>query len=1257
MRITGILVVAAGLALTCSCGAPAPGTGPRPTGHGSGLTDAAWEGLRATQPRPLAAAARAGTWLRELHDSGAGPIVARFGQHLDGIEVFGAARNVALGRDLQPLFATGALLPALRPRSRAFGADARAAVARAHAEMTGTALPAAAVVRGAQREGDYQDLAVPRGSARARRAWFPRAGALWPAWYLELSVGKPGETGSAIHSFVIAAEDPGAAGAVLFRHDMVVADSFSYRVWADKDGRFTPWDSPQGNDFTPHPTGTRDGSAPDLKAQSVVSLQNVPFSKNDPWLAADATEARGNNVWAYADVAAPDGFGAGDIAVPTTGARAFDRSYDPKDRPNGGPEAIRAVTTNLFYIANYMHDTFYDAGFDEKAGNPQQDNYGRGGIAGDPLHAEAQDFEGLNNANAAAMSDGASPRIQMFLWTTTLGRQLAVDSPMDLAGNYPLATAAFGPDTFDLTLDAVVVDDGVMTPSDGCESPFANAAAVAGKIALIDRGTCSFVTKVGNAQANGASAVVIVNNAPGLPPDPLGGMAPMPIGIPTLGMAKEDGDKVKARLMGGAVRMTLRSNPLDRDGALDATIASHEWGHVLSGRLVGNGNGLTSLQAGGMGEGWSDFVALLTIVRPEDAMVAANAGWKGTYAIGSHVLAQPNAFYDGIRRYPYSTDKSKDPLTFKHIQKGVALPDTPAPAFGADGAYNHEVHATGEVWATMLWECFTALLKDGRYPFDQAVARMRGYLVAGLKLTPHAPTILEARDALLAAAYAGEPKDAALFWQAFARRGAGSGAAGPDRDSPDNTPVTESFVVGNDLGFEEASLDDSVKSCDHDGVLDNGEVGLLTVKIRNTGAGVLAGTTVAVKADSAAVSFPEGAKAKFPKIEPYQSGTATVKVALDGAQPQLKFGFALELTDPELAVPRTLRAAVKVQANYDDVPESSATDTVDARSTPWSVSGDTMLDGTQKWHRVFDGPDGRWRLDGNETISDQYLVSPPLEAAPDGGLTMRFKHRFRFEIGMGQYADGGVVELSTDDGRTWQDIGARATAGGYGGMIYKDNPPLSGRRAFVGTSAGYPAGYQDTVLDLGADYRGRTVRVRFRMGTDEGTASAGWEVDEIAFSGLRNKPFSLRSDNRLMCDRRPPVADAGPDQTVAPGAVVTLQGSGTDPAGERLRFRWTQGGGPTVQLSDPATAQPTFVAPDAMELTEVPFTLVVGDSKLESAPASVKITVDPSLKPRPPEDRGGGCGCRAAGRTPSTVPGLAAAVLLLLGRARRRRPR
>ncbi len=96
---------------------------------------------------------------------------------------------------------------------------------------------------------------------------------------------------------------------------------------------------------------------------------------------------------------------------------------------------------------------------------------------------------------------------------------LHVNSPAYLQGDYATAPGTFGPPfgTAGISGKLVLINDGSGVRTDGCQTPFLNAAEMNGKIALIDRsdeGTCTYSDKVKNAQLNGAIAVIIANDAP-----------------------------------------------------------------------------------------------------------------------------------------------------------------------------------------------------------------------------------------------------------------------------------------------------------------------------------------------------------------------------------------------------------------------------------------------------------------------------------------------------------------------------------------------------------------------------------------------------------------------------------------------------------------------------------------------------------------------------------------------------------------------
>lgn len=94
-----------------------------------------------------------------------------------------------------------------------------------------------------------------------------------------------------------------------------------------------------------------------------------------------------------------------------------------------------------------------------------------------------------------------------------------------------------------------------------------------------------------------------------------------------------------------------------------------------------------------------------------------------------------------------------------------------------------------------------------------------------------------------------------------------------------------------------------------------------------------------------------------------------------------------------------------------------------------------------------------------------------------------------------------------------------------------------------------------------------------------------------------------------------PVANAGPDQVVGKMASVSLTGSGSDPDGSIVAYRWLQTAGPAVNLDASSQASASFIAPTLAAQKKLTFRLTVTDNKGGTASDSVVVTVRANAKP------------------------------------------
>ncbi len=141
-----------------------------------------------------------------------------------------------------------------------------------------------------------------------------------------------------------------------------------------------------------------------------------------------------------------------------------------------------------------------------------------------------------------------------------ISAQLVVNSPASIAGTKRASIANFGPlpagDNGDVALwnDP---SDSTGDPNDACEGGV--DASVAGKFALIHRGSCAFTTKVANAQASGAVGVIISTNNAG--PPPVMGGTDASITIPSVSILRSDGMAIEGALASDTVNTTMLDNP------------------------------------------------------------------------------------------------------------------------------------------------------------------------------------------------------------------------------------------------------------------------------------------------------------------------------------------------------------------------------------------------------------------------------------------------------------------------------------------------------------------------------------------------------------------------------------------------------------------------------------------------------------------------------------------------------------------------
>ncbi|CAG1010098.1 hypothetical protein PHYC_03796 [Phycisphaerales bacterium] len=224
----------------------------------------------------------------------------------------------------------------------------------------------------------------------------------------------------------------------------------------------------------------------------------------------------------------------------------------------------------------------------------------------------------------------------------------------------------------------------------------------------------------------------------------------------------------------------------DRDGGFDSEIVFHELTHGTSTRC--HELTLSGTQARSMGEGWGDFFGIaLNHDTADDLNAVYTTGGHTTYLFFG--AGYTTNYYFGIRRFPYSTDESKNPQTYADIDVAQQSYPVEVPRNTGVGNTANEVHNAGEVWCNALIECRAAIGADEGAAANQTTMQV---VTDGMKLAPANPNFLQERDAIIQSdlvRYGGS--HAARLWEAFADSGMGFSATSPVGGT--TTGIVEAF--------------------------------------------------------------------------------------------------------------------------------------------------------------------------------------------------------------------------------------------------------------------------------------------------------------------------------------------------------------------------------------------------------------------------------------------------------------------------------
>lgn len=536
----------------------------------------------------------------------------------------------------------------------------------------------------------------------------------------------------------------------------------------------------------------------------------------------------------------------------------------------------------------------------------------------------------------------------------------------------------------------------------------------------------------------------------------------------------------------GRMQMYIWNQPTpDRDGDFDAEIIVHELTHGLFGRLH---NGVNGTQAGQMNEGTADFFAHVLLSNFSDPInTVSTTGGYATLLLRSSTFT--SNYYYGIRRFPKAVlaftggpnNRPHNPLTFADIDPAQMNLDNGAfaPAFVGSTT---SVHDGGEIWSSMMWEVRAKIVQ--RLGAEAGNRRVLQLAMDGMKVAPSNPTMIQERNAIIAAAQAnGNSADIADIWAGFALRGMGFSAKNPTGNT-----VIEGYDLPNaalaETGFSVADLS---PGGDNDGFTEPGETVQLTVPITNN-----TGKTVT----NVVGVVTGGGSANYGTLTNGQTVSRQIAYTIPGNAACGSVHSVNITVNSDVGAGNTETRSFRLGApvfggtsqNFDGVTApalpSGWTQNNSGSNTGWVTSA--ALAGSLPNAAYAPSP---------ATPGQAELITSARITSATAQLT--FKNFYNTESTW----DGAVLDIQIGSG-AYQEIvaaGGSFVSGGYNTTMNASSP-FGAQRAWSGNSVAFI----NTVVNLPAAANGQTVNLRWRIVSDASDTAAGvpgQRIDDVALTG------------------------------------------------------------------------------------------------------------------------------------------------------------